>query len=193
MMPVVVMPPVVMVVAPVAIVADAPRTVVGPDHPAAAVRIIIGVAIIRVIRRSVEAPVKVMVVREPVAAEPGAAIAIAAAVEDRTGAERAAMEDGPAGTEAATMKHRATTAAAVEHCGSTVKSTTAMETATTAMETATSTMETVAATAMSSAAMSTAAMSTTADFGRQSAGGGFRHRCSARIDQRQRLRARWNG
>jgi hypothetical protein len=135
-----------------------------------------------------------MVVREPVAAEPGAAIAIAAAVEDRTGAERAAMEDGPAGTEAATMKHRATAAAAVEHCGSTVKSTTAMETATTAMETATSTMETVAATAMSSTAMSTTTtMSTTADFGRQSAGGGFRRRCSARIDQRQRLRARWNG
>jgi hypothetical protein len=86
MMPVMVAPPVV-VMAPVAPVTDAPRAVIGPDHPAPAIRIIIGVVIIRIVGRSVEeTPVKATVVREPVADEPGATIAIAAAVEDRTGA-----------------------------------------------------------------------------------------------------------
>jgi hypothetical protein len=56
------------VVAPRAIVADPARTVMGQDHPAAAVRIIIGVIVIRIIGRAIEAPVKVMVVREPIAA-----------------------------------------------------------------------------------------------------------------------------
>ncbi len=67
----------------------------------------------------------------------------------------AAMEYGASGTEAATVKHRAT-AAAVEHCGATVKSTTATE-ASTAVKAAT-TVETTSATAMptASAAMSAA-------------------------------------
>lgn len=87
MMPVMVMAPVVVVVPPVAIVTDATRAVVGPDHPAAAVRVIIGVVIIRIVGRSIEeTPVKVMVVCEPDAAEPGAAMAKAAAVKDGTGA-----------------------------------------------------------------------------------------------------------
>jgi len=66
MMPVVVTAPVAVVV-PMTIVADAARAVIGQDHPAAAVRIIIGVIVIRVIGRTVEeAPVKAMVVREPI-------------------------------------------------------------------------------------------------------------------------------
>ena len=65
--PVVVMAPVIMVT-PVAIVTDPPRSVIGPDHPAAAVGIIIGVVVVGVVRPVEEAPVKVMVVREPNAA-----------------------------------------------------------------------------------------------------------------------------
>jgi hypothetical protein len=81
MMPMVMTPPVVVTVPAVMVapVTDAARTVVGPDHPAAAVRIIIGVVVIRIIGSSVEeAPVQVMVVREPHAAM------AEAAVEDRT-------------------------------------------------------------------------------------------------------------
>ena len=131
MVPVVVTPPVVMapmiMVAPVAIVTDAPRPVIGPDHPAAAVRIIIGIIIIRVVGRAVEeTPVKVMVVREPNAAEPGATKTMASAVEDRTAAKPAAMEYGAAGSQAATMKHR-TAAAAMERCGPTMKSAATVE------------------------------------------------------------------
>ena len=175
-MPVVVVPPVVVMVTPVTEVTDAPRTVVGPDHRAAAVRVIIGIIIVRVVGRAIEeAPVKVMVVGEPVAAVAGAAIAKAAAVEDRTGAKRAAMEDGAAAVEAATVKRRA--AAAVKHGAPTVKTAAAVEAAATSTTVASAT-----ATAMS-----------TADFGRQSVGGKFRRRRSARIDQRQRLRALWNG
>jgi hypothetical protein len=185
--PVVVMAPVIMVT-PVAIVTDAPRTVIGPDHPAAAVGIIIGVVVIGVVRAVEETPVKVMAVCEPNAAEPGATEAMASAVEDRTAAKPAAVEYGTAGSQAATMKHRA--AAAVKHRAATMKAASAMET--------TSTVE--AATAVKAAATSTTvettpsatAMSTTADFGCKSAGGGFRGRCRARIDQRQRLRALWN-
>jgi len=175
-MPVVVVPPVVVMVTPVTEVTDAPRTVVGPDHRAAAVRVIIGIIIVRVVGRAIEeAPVKVMVVGEPVAAVAGAAIAKAAAVEDRTGAKRAAMEDGAAAVEAATMKRRA--AAAVKHGAPTVKTAAAVE----------------AAAASTTVASATAtAVSTTADFGRQSVGGKFRRRRSARIDQRHRLRALWN-
>jgi hypothetical protein len=66
MMPVVVTAPVGVVV-PMTIVTDAARAVIGQDHPAAAVRIIMGVIVIRVIGRTVEeASVKAMVVREPI-------------------------------------------------------------------------------------------------------------------------------
>ena len=132
---------------PVAIVTDAPRTVIGPDHPAAAVGIIIGVVVIGVIRPVEEAPVKVMVVREP----------IAAAVEDRNGTKPAAMEYGAAAAEGATMKYRAATA--VKAAATTVETTSAAATA----------------------------VSTTADFSCQPAGGGFRRRRRARVDQRQRF------
>ena len=87
------------------------------------------------------------------------------------------------------MKHR-TAAAAVERCGPTVKSASAMETTAT-VEAATAVKAT--STAVETASAAATAMSTTADFGCQSAGGGFRRRCRARIDQRQRLRPRWNG
>lgn len=170
-MPVGVMAPVVVMVAPVAEVTDAPRTEVGPDHRAAAMRVIIGIIIIRVVGRPVEeTPVKMMVV-----CEPGAAIAIAAAVEDRTGAKAAAMEYGAATVEAAAVKRRTTAA---------VKTAAAMEaaSATTAVKAAATSTTVASATAMS-----------TVDIGRQSVGGKFRRGRGARIDQRQRLRALRNG
>lgn len=181
-MPVVVMAPV-EVVAPMPIVADAARAVMGQDHPAAVVRIIIGVIVIRVIGRTVEdAPVKV-VVGEPVAAGAKTAVAIAAAVEDRTGAKSAAMEYGAAAAQGATVKHRTT--AAVK-CG-----TAAMESST-AMETSTAT-ETSTAGEASSTVEATSTAATTDDFGRQSVGSGFRRGRSARIDQRERLSALRDG
>ena len=170
MMPVAVMTPVV-VVAPMPIVADAARAVVGQDHPAAAIRVIIGGIVIGVIGRAVEeAPVKMMVVREPITAVAKAAGTIAAAVEDRTGAKPAAMEYGAAAVGAATMEHRAAA----------VKTSAAMKAATT--------VEASAATAMPS----TSAMST-ADFSRQAAGSSFRRGGRARIDQRARLGALRDG
>jgi hypothetical protein len=192
MVPVVVTPPVVMapmiMVTPVAIVTDAPRTVIGPDHPAAAVGIIIGVVVIGVVRPVEGTPVKVMVVREPNAAEPGATKTMASAVEDRTAAKPAAVEYSAAGSQPATMKHR-TTAAAVERCGPTMKSATAVEASAAAMKAATTSATVETTTTAAASAMST----TTADCGRQSAGDGFRRLRRARIDQRQRLRALWNG
>ena len=168
------MPPVI-VVTPVAIVADTARAVMGPDHPAAAVRIIIGIIVIRVIGRAVEeAPVNVMV-REPIAAMANPAVAIAAAMEDRTGAKPAAMEHGAATMEAATVKHRTT--AAVKHRAAAVEAATTVEASAAAIE--------------ASAAMS--AMSTVADFGRQAVGGKFRRGGSARVDQRKRLSALRHG
>ena len=134
-----------------------------------------------------------MVVREPNAAEPGATKTMASAVEDRAAAKPAAMEYGAAGSQAATMKYR--TAAAVERCGptmksaATVKSATAVEASAAAMKAAATSATVETTTTTTASAMST----TTADFGRQSAGDGFRRRGRARIDQRQRLRALWNG
>jgi hypothetical protein len=95
------------------------------------------------------------------------------------------VEYGTAGTKAATVKHRPT-ASAVESCGPAVKSATAMEASSTVKATATSPVETTSATAMSTTTTAT-------DYGRQPAGGGLRRRRRTRIDQRQRLRARWNG
>ena len=114
------------VVVPMAIVADAARAVMGQDHPAATVRIIIGVIVIRVIGRAIEeAPVKVMVVRKSIAAIAKAAVSMAAAMEDRSGAKPAAMEYGATTVEAAAVKTSA-----------------AMETATAVEASATSTMST---------------------------------------------------
>jgi hypothetical protein len=159
------MMPMVMV-APRAIVADAARAVMGQDHPAAAVRIIIGVIVIRVIGRAIEeAPVKVVVVREAIAAVAKAAGTIAAAVEDWSGAKPAAMEYGAGAVKAAAVK----TSAAME---------------------ATTAVEASAATAVRTA--STSAMSTS-DFHRQPAGGSFRRGRSARIDRRERFGALRNG
>ena len=82
------------VVMPVAIVADPARAIIGPDHPAAVVRIIIRVVVIG----PVEVPMKAVVSkREPAVAE-------AAAVENMSGAKSAAMEA------AATVKTAATAA-----------------------------------------------------------------------------------
>jgi hypothetical protein len=117
------------VMAPAVEVTDAARAVMGKDHRAAPVRVIIvRVIVIRVIiiiiGRPVageEAPMEVVMVREPNAAVTKAprvksAVAIAAAVEDRAdGAIAAAMEYGA-------------TTAAVKHCGATVEAATAVET-----------------------------------------------------------------
>lgn len=107
---------------------------------------------------------KVMVVREPIAAVAKAAGTIAAAVEDPSGAKPAAMEYGAAAVEAAAVKTSA-----------------AMET-TTAVRTASTTTSMTTTSAMS-----------TADFSRQPVGGKFRRGDSARIDQRERLGALRNG
>ena len=163
------------VVAPRAIVADVARAVMGQDHPAAAIRIIIGVIVIRVIGRAIkEAPVKVMVVREPIAAVAKAAGTIAAAVEDPSGAKPAAMEYGAAAVEAADVK----TSAAME-------TTTAVEASTSAA--------TAVRTASTTSSMTTTSAMSTADFSRQPVGGKFRRGDSARIDQRERLGALRNG
>lgn len=72
-----------------------------------------------------------MVVRETITAVAKAAVAIAAAVEDRTRAKSAAMEYGAAGSEADSVKHGAT--AAMCHRAATVKaSATTMEAPTSA-------------------------------------------------------------
>ena len=91
MMPVMVTPVVVMPV--VAIVADPARAIIGPDHPAAVVRIIIRVVVIG----RVEVPVKAMVPKpEPTVAE-------AAAVENMAAVKAAAMEHGPTAVETANL------------------------------------------------------------------------------------------
>ena len=95
MMPVVMTP---VVVVPVAEVADTPRAVIGPDDVAAAIRVIIGVIIIRVIGSVEETPVMAPE-REPAMAKASAENmrrSIPAAVEDRAAAKAAAMEYGAA-------------------------------------------------------------------------------------------------
>ena len=72
---------------PLAVMTDAARTVIGPDDPAAPVRVIIG-------RRIVEVPVKMM----PVMPDPEPALAKPAATEPRGAATSEA-----AATEGATM------------------------------------------------------------------------------------------
>jgi hypothetical protein len=75
------MAPVVAMVMPMAGAADPARAVVGVDHPAVAVRVII------IGRRVVEMPVKMVPVREPISA-----VAETAAVENMTAAKAATME-----------------------------------------------------------------------------------------------------
>jgi hypothetical protein len=88
MMPMMVMAPVMVV--PVAEVTDAARAIMGPDHPANAVRVVIrGVVIIG--RPIDEMPAEMVVVPEG-----EAAMAKAAAVEHGSGAIPAAMEYGAA-------------------------------------------------------------------------------------------------
>lgn len=128
-MPVVVMTPVV-VAMPVAIVADPARAIIGPDHPAAVVRIIIRVVVIG----PVEVPMKaVMPKREPAMAE-------AAAVENMAAVKAAAMEHGATAVETAAVKRRAST---MEAAATAVKSTSTATMPPAAM--ATTTMTTTAA------------------------------------------------
>jgi len=76
-MPVMVMPPVIMVVAPVMPVADAPGAIIGPDDAAAVVRIIIGIVIviIGVIAPVDEAAAEMVPVTDSIPGEPMAAVA----------------------------------------------------------------------------------------------------------------------
>jgi hypothetical protein len=91
---------------PMAVVTDAARTVIGPDDPAAAVRVII------VGRRIVEVPVKAMVPeREP-------AVAKAAVAENMTGAKPAAMKHSTTSSDAA-----ASTTTAMETAAATMAAT----------------------------------------------------------------------
>jgi len=83
-------------------VADATRAVIGPDDPAAAVRVII------VVRR-IEAPVKVVPVKVLVVREP--AMAKAAAVQNMCAPEAAAMKRRTTAMEASAVETSATMAA----------------------------------------------------------------------------------
>ena len=132
-----------------------------------------------------------MMVREPNAAEPGATKAMASAVEDRTGAKPAAVEYGAAGSQAATMKHRA--ASAVKHRAASMKAASTMETTSPVEAASAVKAAATAATVETTTTAAASAMPATADFSCQSVGGKLCRRRSARIDQRQRLRALWNG
>ena len=97
--------PIVVAIMPRAIAADLARPIIGPDHPAVAVRITV---ISGVIRRSVEAP-EVVPVNEvrpevglPIAAMVKCAIAATTTAEHGRGAEAAAMECGTTTVEATT-------------------------------------------------------------------------------------------
>jgi hypothetical protein len=95
------MVPVMVVPIVVVIVADPARTVIGPDHPAAVVRVIRRVVVIR----RVEVPVKAMVPkREPAVAE-------AATVENMSGAKPAAVKRRTSTMEAAAAVKTAATMA----------------------------------------------------------------------------------
>ena len=88
--------------APVPMVADAARAVVGPDDPAATMRVVV-IRVIIVIR-PIEVPVKVAV--------PEPAMAKAAAVKNMRGSEAAAVKRRAATMEASTVETAATMAAA---------------------------------------------------------------------------------
>ena len=167
-MPAVVVTPVVM--APMAIVTDASRSVSGPDGVAAAVGVIIRVIII--VRRAIEeTPVKAVVPeRDPVVAK-------ATTAEHMPGSKPAAMEYGAAASETAAVNGRAATA---------VVTASPAKMATAAADMATATAAADMATATTAATTAAAAMAAT-DFGRQSFRRKFSRGHGARIDQRQRL------
>ena len=86
------------VVVPVAEMTDPPRAVIGPDDVATAIRVIIGVIIIRVVG-SIEEPPVMVPERNPAVAKASAENmrrTIPAAMEDRAAAKAAAMEYGAA-------------------------------------------------------------------------------------------------
>jgi hypothetical protein len=142
------------VVMPWAIAADLARSVIRPDHPAIAMRVIV------IGRRIIEVTVKMVPVK--VVSEREAAVAKAAAVENMTAAKSAAMERCAAASETAAVKGSTTT----------MKAAATVETASTMM----------AATAM--AATVTATAMTAADFARQPIRDMLRCRRRAWIDQR---------
>ena len=111
------------VVMPWAIAADLARSVIRPDHPAIAMRVIV------IGRRIIEVTVKMVPVK--VVSEREAAVAKAAAVENMTAAKSAAMERCAAASETATMK-----AAATVETASTMMAATAMAATVTAMTSA---------------------------------------------------------
>lgn len=174
------------VVVPRPIAADLARAVIGPDDPAVAARIIV------IGRRVVEAPVKMVPVREAVSAVVKAAVTIASATVDMGCAKTATMEGRAAVTEATaaeitTMKGctAATKAAAVKGCAATAEAAAVKGRAATAEAASTAAKTT---TTMKAATTSAAAV-TEAHFGRRRVGYLFRCRRRTGIDRRQRLGA----
>ena len=119
------------VVMPWAIAAELARSVIRPDHPAIAMRVIV------IGRRIIEVTVKMVPVK--VVSEREAAVAKAAAVENMTAAKSAAME-----------RCAASETAAVKGSTTTMKAAATVETASTMMA-ATAMAATVTATAMTAA------------------------------------------
>lgn len=164
-----------MAVAPVAEVADAPPAVIGPDHPAAARVIIVGVVVVIVGRTDEEAAVKAMV------SEPEPAVANAAA-ENMSCTKRPAME-------------RWSGAEPAVDCGRTTSDGSAMKRRAAAMECAASAAvegstsvtaaATMASTAVTTATSVTATATVAGDIDGRCAGSSFRRRQRARINQRQ--------
>ena len=148
-----------MMVTPVAEVTDAAWTVMGPDHGAAAVGVVIGIVVVIGVGRSVEEPpMKVMPVTE----------SDAATVEGHAPVKRAAWNCSATGSNAAGMKRAAAWSDAA------------------AMEAATATMTAASSTAVATTTSAAAAVATTY-FNDRRAGSCARDRRSTRIDQRQRL------
>jgi hypothetical protein len=112
------------------------------------------------------------------------AVAKAATMENMTAAKPAAMEHCAATSEAAAMKRRAASAETSAVKGRTATAEAAAMEASAAAEAATP----AAVEGASTATMAATAMPAT-DFGRQPVGSVFRRGHSARVDQRQRLRA----
>jgi hypothetical protein len=157
-----------MAVAPVAEVADAPPAVIGPDHPAAARVIIVGVVVVIVGRPDEEAAVKAMV------SEPEPAVANAAA-ENMSCTKRPAME-------------RWSGAEPAVDCGPTTSDGSAMKRRAAAMECAASAAVEGSTSVTAAATMATTAVATATvagDFDGRCAGSSFRRRQRARINQRQ--------
>ena len=161
------------VITEVAEATDPARAVMGQDHPASAVWVVV---VVGVVRGSIKEPrAKVMPMGEPKAS----------AVECRTGVKGAPAEYRTAGSEAAAMERRAAASetAAMKGRAAAVHSTAAMEPASaTTVETTTSAV----ASATTSPTVASATSATT-DFGRHPPGRGFGDRCRARTNQRHRV------